>query len=176
VADAPVLRTQRLILRGLTAADFDAFASLWAEPGVVRHITGAVSSPAQSWSRMLKLAGSWPLVGYGYWAVEEAATGRFAGQAGFAEFMRGMDAGGAGLPEAGWVFAPDCQGRGYATEAMTAALDWADRTLQARMTWCLIAPDNAASIRVAEKVGYAGRLDTQHDGQPAVMMFRGRGG
>lgn len=171
----PVLTTQRLILRGFAAGDFDAFAAIWGDAQVVRHISGTPSSVSDSWSRLLRLAGGWPLLGYGYWAVEDAATGRLAGLAGLADFKREIDADIAGLPEAGWVFAPAFHGRGYATEAMNAALAWADGTLDADRTCCLIDPRNAASINVARKLGYGGRLSARFGDGETLVFFRERG-
>lgn len=152
---APRLETKRLILRETRADDFDACAALWADARVVRHIGGTPSTPGESWNRMLRFPGLWTLLGYGYWTLEEAASGRFCGQVGFADFKRDLSLDIDGVPEAGWVLSPDIHGKGYATEAMTAALAWLDAHVEAPASCCLIDPDNAASIRVAEKLGYA---------------------
>ncbi|MGX6646928.1 GNAT family N-acetyltransferase [Maricaulaceae bacterium MS644] len=172
----PVLKTKRLILRAFTAADFDAFAAIWGDASVVRHISGTPSSRSDSWSRLLRLAGSWPLLGYGYWAVEERATGRLTGMAGLADFKREIGADIAGLPEAGWVFSPEFHGKGYATEAMRAALCWADAALDAEKSCCLIHPNNAASINVAQKLGYGGRITAPFGEGETLVFFRPRGG
>ena len=168
----PVLKTDRLVLRGFRRDDFDSFADIWGDARVTRHISGAVSSRADSWTRFLRLAGCWPILGYGYWAVEDAATGALAGMAGFADFKREIGADITGLPEAGWVFAPAFHGRGYATEAMRAALNWADATLDAARSCCLIHPDNAASINVAEKLGYGGRSEAPFAGATTLVFYR----
>lgn len=172
----PVLKTGRLILRAFTADDFDAFAAIWGDAFVVRHISGTPSSRSDSWTRLLRLAGGWPLLGYGYWAVEEAASGRLAGMAGLADFKREIEADIAGLPEAGWVFSPAFHGKGYATEAMLAALAWADATLAADTSCCLIHPGNAASINVAQKLGYGGRITAPFGESETLVFFRARGG
>ncbi|MEQ8433536.1 MAG: GNAT family N-acetyltransferase [Oceanicaulis sp.] len=172
----PVLATDRLILRAFAAADFDAFAAIWGDASVVRHISGAPSSRSESWSRLLRLAGGWSLLGYGYWAVEEAATGRLTGMAGLADFKREIGADIAGLPEAGWVFSPEFHRLGYATEAMRAALAWADAALDADRSCCLIHPENAASINVAEKLGYGGRFTAPFGEAETLVFFRARGG
>ncbi|XBQ14894.1 MAG: GNAT family N-acetyltransferase [Oceanicaulis sp.] len=171
----PVLRTERLILRGLTADDADAFAAIWAHRGVARYITGKPSSPAESWGRLLRLAGGWALLGYGYWAVVEAESGRLAGMAGLADFQREIDADVAGLPEAGWVFHPEFHGRGYATEAMRAALAWMDDRPEGARSWCLIHPDNAASLKVAAKLGYGQAQEALFDGAATTLLWRARG-
>lgn len=79
-------------------------------------------------------------------------------------------------PEAGWVLSPAAHGRGYATEAMTAVLDWADAALAAPRVTCLLHESNAASIRVAWKCGFReyGRAD--YRGSTALLWARPRGG
>lgn len=174
MSDVPVLRTERLILRGFTGADFDAFAGIWGDAAVTRHISGAASSVADSWSRLLRLAGCWPIIGFGYWAVEDAQTGHLAGMAGFADFMRDIDADIAGLPEAGWVFSPTFHGKGYATEAMRAALGWLDARREGGPSCCLIHPENAASINVAAKLGYISGFSARFGDGETLVFFRQR--
>ena len=79
------------MLRGHTAADLDAIAAMWADPEVTRHITGVPSTREESWARLLRYAGLWPLLGFGYWLVEDRATGRFLGEVGFANFQRDIE-------------------------------------------------------------------------------------
>ncbi|MDO9501511.1 GNAT family N-acetyltransferase [Falsiroseomonas sp.] len=148
-AATPVLETARLRLRPHVAADFEALAALWADPEVTRHIGGRPSTREESWARMLRYAGLWRLCGFGYWAVEDRATGRFLGDLGFADFQRAMDPPAPALPEIGWVLAPHAQGRGLATEGAAAALAWL-----ARPCFCIIAPAHAGSLRVAAKLGF----------------------
>ena len=150
----PVLETPRLVLRGHRREDFDAVCAMWGDMEVARHISGKPSTREESWARMLRYGGLWNLVGLGYWAVAEKASGRFAGEVGFGMFQREIVPDYGDAPEAGWVLAPWAHGRGYATEAMQAALVWSDRQIR-RATVSIIAPDNAPSIRIAERLGYA---------------------
>ncbi len=113
---APRLETPRLVLRAHEARDLDAVAALWSDPEVVRYISGTPFTRAESWSRILRYAGLWPIVGYGYWAVEERATGRFVGDVGLADFARELSPPIYETPEAGWVLSPLMHGKGYATE------------------------------------------------------------
>jgi RimJ/RimL family protein N-acetyltransferase len=169
----PVLTTLRLVMRGHTAADLDATAAMWADFQVVRHISGVPSTREESWSRLLRYAGLWPLLGFGYWLVEERATGVFVGEVGFAVFHRDVEPSLGDAPEAGWVLHPGAHGRGFATEALQAALSWADAHLGRRRSVCMIAPDNAASLRVAEKCGYTEFARTTYKGEPTVLLQRG---
>lgn len=59
-----------------------------------------------------------------------------------------------GIPELGWALATPAHGKGFATEAVRTALRWGDEHLERSQTVCIIAPDNVASIHVAEKCGY----------------------
>lgn len=155
VLAAAVLATPRLTLRPHVPADFADSAALWGDPAVVEHIGGVPSSPAEVWTRLLGYAGSWTLLGFGYWCVRESATGRFVGEAGLADFKRDLDPPLGDAPEAGWALSPWAHGRGYGREAVGAVLGWADAVLAAPRTVCLIAPENAASIRLAQAQGFS---------------------
>lgn len=150
----PVLETPRLILRGHRREDFEAVVALWADMEVARHISGKPSTREESWARMLRYGGLWNLLGFGYWAVEEKASGLFAGEVGLGMFQREIEPSYGDTPEAGWVLAPWCHGKGYATEATQAALAWSDAHLPGQATVCITAPENLASNRVAEKCGF----------------------
>lgn len=167
----PVLETERLILRAHRLEDFEDFAAMWGDPNVTRFIGGKPSTREESWARLLRYRGHWAMLGNGFWAIEERASGRFAGECGFADFRREisppLDA-----PEQGWVLAPWAHGKGYASEAVQAGIGWAETHFQRRDFVCIIAPDNAASMRVAEKAGYrlAGRIT--YKGEPSNLLRR----
>jgi RimJ/RimL family protein N-acetyltransferase len=168
----PTVDTERLILRGHRVDDFDALATMWADPIVVRHIGNQPSTREQSWARLLRYAGHWALLGFGFWAIEERASGRFAGEIGLADFKRDVTPP-IGELETGWVLAPWAHGRGYATEALRAVLAWSDAKFPGRATACVIDPDNAASRRVAEKCGYRETSHTTYHDEPLVIFRRG---
>ncbi len=126
---------------------------MWADPNVVRYIGGKPSTESQTWMRILSYAGLWALLRFGYWAIEEKGGATFVGEGGFADFHRDIDPA-MRAPEIGWAFATAFHGKGYATEAVRAIAAWGDRHLAQRRTVCLIAPENAASVRVAETCGY----------------------
>jgi RimJ/RimL family protein N-acetyltransferase len=149
----PILETPRLTLRGHRREDFPSVAAMWGDLEVARHISGKPSTAEESWARLLRYGGLWNLLGYGYWVVEEKASGRFVGEVGLANFKREMDPPLGDLPEAGWVMTPASHGKGYATEAVNAVLAWADRNLKTPIV-CILAPENPASIRVAQKSGF----------------------
>ena len=171
---APVIETARLRLRAHALADFPESAAMWADPIVTRYIDGTPASEQQVWARLLNYAGLWSLLGFGYWALEERASGRFVGELGFAEFMRALEPSIQGTPELGWALVPAAHGRGYATEAVAAAVAWGDSRFGAdAQTACLISPDNRASIRVAAKCGYRELRVSSYGGQPILLYTRG---
>lgn len=173
---APELVTPRLRLRETRLADYQPAAELWATPSVVRHVGGEPFSGSHTWNRLLRFAGLWPLLGYGYWTVEERSSGDFVGHAGLADFRRDIGPPIAGILEAGWAVSPRHEGKGYATEAVAAVLYWADTHLTAERTSCLVAPGNRASLRVAEKLGFECAHETAFDGAVTQVLFRARHG
>jgi RimJ/RimL family protein N-acetyltransferase len=170
----PILETPRLRLRAHTLADFENSAAMWADPQVARYIGGKPSTREESWARFLRYSGLWALLGYGYWLVEEKATGRFVGDVGFGDFKRAVEPKLEGMPESGWALAASSHGKGYATEAAGAILAWADQKFPGAPTVCLIDAENAPSIRVAEKLGYHEFARTLYKDRP-VILFRREG-
>ncbi len=67
----PTLVTERLVLRGHTRHDFAGSLALWTHPGVIRFIGGRASSEHEVWQRLLRYAGMWAMLGYGYWAITD---------------------------------------------------------------------------------------------------------
>jgi RimJ/RimL family protein N-acetyltransferase len=132
-------------------------------------------TPEESWARLLRHAGQWALRGCGIFAVEEKETGELVGEAGFADFRRGLGADFDPFPEASWTIRPDRQGRGYATEAAGAALAWLAGTRGEAHTVCLIHTDNIASHRVAAKLGYTPFRTLDYRGYPAQLLRRDGG-
>jgi RimJ/RimL family protein N-acetyltransferase len=168
----PRLETQRLILRGHRKEDFPALAAMWAEPAVTQFILGKPSTEEESWSRLLRYIGHWSLLGFGFWALEEKATGEFIGELGFADFHRTIDPPLGERPEVGWAIRSRSHGKGYASEALPAVFAWGEERFKARETACMIDPENAASIRIAEKFGFREVLRTTYKELPAIIYYR----
>jgi RimJ/RimL family protein N-acetyltransferase len=172
--EIPTLETERLTLRGHRSGDFAEAFAMWSDPLVTRHIGGKPSSKQQTWMRMLTYNGHWSFLGFGYWAIQEKATGRFVGDIGFADFRRATVAEMSDVPEMGWALAPAFHGRGFATEAALAVVAWADRHFESPRTVCMIDCENVASVRVAEKCGYRTFERTAVDDRPTLFLERFR--
>jgi RimJ/RimL family protein N-acetyltransferase len=171
-----ILETARLRLRPQQVGDFAGTFSVWSSPDVVRYIGGKPSSREEAWARLLRNVGHWTLLGYGPWAVERRDSGSYIGEVGLFNLERDIEPGFDGLPEVGWVLSPGAHGQGFATEAVRATMGWADDHLPQRGTVCIIAPENAPSIRVALKNGFRQKLATTYRDEPALMFERPRGG
>jgi len=140
------LETKRLILRRWREDDFEAYASLCADPQVMRYLGGKTFDRTEAWRHLAMMIGHWQLRGYGLWAVEEKATGQFAGRIGFLN-----PEGWPGF-ELGWTLKREFWGKGYATEGARRALEYAFKKLDKQVI-SLIHPENLSSIRVAERLG-----------------------
>lgn len=172
LALAPELRTERLLLRAFRLEDLPEYTALHQDPNFYRYLGGKPHSEEDTWRRMLTIIGQWALLGYGYWALEEHATGRFCGTVGLAEYHRDLTPSIADVPEAGWVLAPRLHGQGYAAEAVTAVLAWADAHLAAPRTVCIIDPENAPSLRLAGRFGYREIARPIYHDKPIVLLER----
>ncbi|HEY1613409.1 MAG TPA: GNAT family N-acetyltransferase [Rhizomicrobium sp.] len=169
---ANALETDRLALRRHRRSDFGDCQAMWSDSDVMRYLGGRPFTREECWARLLRYAGHWDLLGFGFWAVIEKASGRFAGEIGFANFERDIEPSFDGAPEIGWVFMPWAQGRGYATEAARAVTAWGDAKFGSSRTVCIISPDNVPSLRVAEKSGYRQWGETDYKDSPVVMFER----
>lgn len=167
----PVLETARLKLRAHKLEDLPLCIEMWSDPEVLRYTIRTQSTPQRTWMRVLSYIGHWSLLGYGYWAIEEKASGKYIGELGFADFKRDLKPSIDGFPEAGWALMPKAHGKGYATEALKAAIEWGDRNFKTK-TVCLISPENPASIRLAKKCGYVEYARTQKEGEAELLLSR----
>jgi RimJ/RimL family protein N-acetyltransferase len=166
------LETDRLILRAPQRADFDNIYAMWSDLAVVRHVTGIAFTKEEAWARLLRSAGHWALMGFGYWVVSEKRSGKFIGEVGFGQYKRGIDPVFDEAPEIGWMLTSESQGQGYGTEAVRAALQWADTRWPEDEIVCIISPENAPSLALARKCAFAPGRTTTYKGKPTVVLQR----
>jgi RimJ/RimL family protein N-acetyltransferase len=145
--EIPTLRTERLILRAFRAADIDAWAAMEADPEVRRYRGNNPRTREQAWAVMESSLGQWALRGYGLFAVERIADGCFIGFTGVLHPADWPE------PELSYSLARAAWGSGFATEAARAARDWAFSAQKFECLASFILPQNARSIRVAQKLG-----------------------
>ena len=144
--DIPVIETERLRLRAFERRDFDAVAAYKADPDVMRF-TGGPEARHRAWKSLAAMAGSWSLMGCGYFCVAERRSDLCVGHCALFYPPDWPDR------EVGYTLAKQAQGKGYATEAANAALRFAYEALGWTTAISVIDPDNHASQSVAKRLG-----------------------
>lgn len=162
------LETERLLLRWLREDDFERYAEMCRDPEVMRFLGGQLLSDVEVWRQMAYFVGHWHFRGYGIWAVEEKSTGDLVGRIGFLNPI--------GWPafELGWTLSRESWGKGYATEGAQRALAYAFTELDRDHVISLIAPDNIASAKVAERLGERVEGKTEVFGKEVLIYGIGR--
>jgi RimJ/RimL family protein N-acetyltransferase len=147
----PTLVTERLVMRPFREEDLDAYTAMLRSEPVRRalHLPDTVSRE-DAWQQMAAFSGQWHLRNHGPFALEERATGRFVGRAGP---HRPERADWPGI-EIGWTLDPSVWGRGYATEAGGAAIDWVFAHHNVDVLYSMILAENSASQAVARRLGF----------------------
>jgi [ribosomal protein S5]-alanine N-acetyltransferase len=161
----PTIETERLILRPFEPSDAPAAFGWFGDPIVMRYSPGGPDpSLEQTAARLARYCGHQAAHGFSKWIVLERGTGRPIGDSGLLH-----------LTEYGWIdfgyrFAAPYWGKGLATEAATAWVRAAFGPLQLPRLMAFVHPDNRASIRVLEKLGFAAvRRDTMM-GMSAILF------
>ena len=170
--EIPVVEPERVMLRDHRLADLNAYVAMWTAPLVTRFIGGGARGREASWICFLRHAGMWRHVGFGFWAIEDKASGRLLGEAGFLELKRDIEPSIEGTLEAGWALVADAHGKGYASEAVGAFLRWGEINHPGMAMTCIIDTGHPVSIRVAEKHGFRERVRTTYHGEPTIVFDR----
>lgn len=141
-----MLETSRLILRQPQPDDWDAAKDFFMSERSVG--IGGPYSHGQAWRAFAAEVGHWQIRGYGMWVVTQKGADAAIGMIGPwcpADWPE---------KEIGWmIWAPGLEGTGIATEAARAAINHAWTVLKWDTIVSYIAPENARSIALAEKLG-----------------------
>jgi RimJ/RimL family protein N-acetyltransferase len=145
-APAPILETERLILRSPVAEDFEPWADFASDEATMRHL-GGVQVRSLAWRGLCQVAGAWTIRGFSMFSVIEKSTGQWVGRLGpwQPQDWPGREVG-WGLNRASW-------GRGYASEGAAACMDYVFDVLGWDEAIHTIEPDNLASQAVAKRLG-----------------------
>ena len=170
--NAPFLVTERLELWLPQQADIQAMIDIVSDPHTGKFL-GPAGNAADHFTRFQRNAGSWFLHGYGGFMVRERGARAMIGNCGVFHSLRGLGADFDDMPEAGWIIANGYEGRGFAGEAMAAALEWFDSEYGRQRIVCMIEPGNTASIKLAGKLGFTEtRRTNSPDGGDVVLFAR----
>ena len=166
-----MIETERLRLRPQQIGDFEPLHALTASEEMHRFL-GAKPSLEDNYRRLLAAIGGWSVFGFDRFVVLERDGGALVGTCGIFRAMRGLGADFDVHPEAGWIIRSDRWGRGYASEAMRATIGWFEQTHGRCRTVCMISPDNVASARIADKLGYRPMRAAEHMGGAVNLYAR----
>ncbi|GAA3054438.1 GNAT family acetyltransferase [Actinokineospora globicatena] len=163
-----VIRTERLSLRPLVAADLPTVTAIQGDPATARFRPGGASPPAECAENLAAWVAHWRAHGFGYWAVEHGGEVVGLGGLQHGEFE------GARYLNLYYRFRPSAWGKGYAPEMTLAAMAWAAEAHPHLPVWIVTTVDNTPAQRVAEKAGF--RETHQGDYRGALSRFYTWGG
>ncbi len=164
-----VIETERLRLREMSEGDAAFMLELLNDPDFKRFIADRGVRTLEAAARYIeeRFAESYRQHGFGLWLVEAKGEGAAVGICGL--LKRGEPVPGV---EVGYAFLPQSRGKGYAYEAASAALVYAREVLGAARLYAIVNPDNAASIRVLEKLGMTFERTVGMSGaSPDIKLF-----
>ena len=141
-----IIETDRLILRRPEERDFEGFKALMTDQEAAQFIGGTLHEDL-IWRQMCTLIGHWEVRGYGFFSMEEKATGEWVGRTG-PWFPHGFPG-----QEVGWSVVRAHWGKGYALEAAVASMNYVFDTLNWPRVIHSIDPKNVGSQAVAKKLG-----------------------
>lgn len=150
MSSAPILETERLILRGWRSSDREPFAAMNADPRVMKFFPSPLS--VEESDRLAdRIEEHFERHGFGLCAVETRADGKLAGFIGLN--VPWFEAHFTPCVEIGWRLAFDYWGRGLATEGARAAMHYSFAELGSKEIVSFTVPGNVRSRRVMEKLG-----------------------
>ncbi|MBU8897023.1 N-acetyltransferase [Corallococcus sp. H22C18031201] len=159
------LTSKQLLLRPIHADDVDTVFTLHSDPETQRY-TGAIGvlhTRDEARALLSRWEEDWTQHGMGYWAVEpRESPGQMVGIGG----VRRKEFEGRLVLNLAYRLSPRTWGRGYATELAQAALRFAHEAAPDIPLVALIHPDNAPSIRVAERIGLKLERTLDYEGVP----------
>ena len=157
--------TPRLRFREMTLADLDVMSSMLGDPVVMTYYPAPKTrNEAAAWIEWNQA--NYARHGYGLWIVE-THDGDFVGDCG----LTWQQVNGRSELEVGYHVRRELQGRGYASEAASACLDFARDVVGVGLLVAIIHPDNAASRRVAERLAMR-HLEDDGGGSGGEHMVR----
>lgn len=161
--DVPVLETERLVLRAIRPDDFDAYAAFYETER--SRLRGGPLTRVEAWAAFAAEIGHWVMRGYGFWAVDEKASGTNCGLVGL------YNPEGWPAPEVGWLVWAEHEGKGIAHEASLRARAYAFEDLGWKQVVSCISDGNHRSIKLAERLGATFDRRVPRQGRPDQLVY-----
>ncbi len=160
------LETPRLKLEPYDDSHYEGLRVMDSDAGVMRYITGGiVKTPEETWEGIRRVQARWDKYNFSWWAIKEKSSGAIVGAA-CLQHLANVD--GAPL-EIGWRLVPEHNGKGYATEAAKAIVNYAAEQVGATYLVAVADPENIPSQRVMQRLGMTYKAIEQHYDVPCVV-------
>ena len=164
----PTLTTPRLVLRPFAFSDLEELAAIHAEESFWWYPLRSAMSKDETVGFLERVLARYESDGFGIEALLDRVSGTMIGWAGLAvpHFLPEV------LPavEAGWRLSGPWRGRGLATEVGAAALEFGFTTGGLERIVSIYEPENVASGRVMEHLGFTyWRTTTGNRGEEVVV-------
>jgi len=160
------LETPRLKLESYDDSHDEGLRVMDSDAGVMRYITGGiVKTPEETWEGIRRVQARWDKYNFSWWAIREKSSGAIVGAA-CLQHLANVD--GAPL-EIGWRLVPEHNGKGYATEAAKAIVNYAAEQVGATYLVAVADPENIPSQRVMQRLGMTYKAIEQHYDVPCVV-------
>ncbi|MFS8183182.1 GNAT family N-acetyltransferase [Pseudovibrio denitrificans] len=161
----PRLETERLVLRSWQEQDFECLKTIFCDEETARYVGGA-RSEHMVWRQMATIIGHWHMRGFTVFAVERKEDGKTIGYAGPWYPLEWPE------PEIGYALIPEAQGKGYALEAVQAALGYVYDELGWETAISVIVRENEGSRALANRLGahYVGDINLPE--RPPAEIWR----
>jgi RimJ/RimL family protein N-acetyltransferase len=148
--------------------DVEDLLAMHADPLTQRVFGETARAEIEEWVERSER--EWDERGHGHLAIVDRADGSFLGRSSLRFWPELKET------EVGWVLMPGARGRGVATEAGRACVEWGFRDFALPYVTAMIAPDNDASLAVARRLGMTPlREDVLHDAPVVVYAVRRAG-
>lgn len=158
-----IAQTDRCIIREFQMSDLDALFELYAKPGITEFVEPLFSYEEEAEYERAYIENMYRYFGYGMWVVFDKNTGRLIGRAGLEH--REFEAEIGNELEMGYLFAPEYQHKGYATEVCKEIIKYARDNTEYKELNCFISEKNLASIKLAEGLGFNFYEQTNESGK-----------
>jgi [ribosomal protein S5]-alanine N-acetyltransferase len=169
MSDFPPIKTDRLLLREIVAADAPDLFAIHGDAEAMRWFGSDPLTDIQQAEKLVEAFASWrqlPNPGT-RWGIQRQAGHRLIGTCGLFRWNRGWKS-----CSIGYELASSAQGEGFMTEALSAILRWGFSNMELNRVEAQVHPENTASVKLLRKLGFAeeGRmreagfwLGTHHD-------------
>ena len=164
-----ITQTPRLLLTHFTEEDAPFVLRILNTPGWLQFIGDRnvkTLEVAEAYTKE-KLIGAYTRFGFGMYAVKLKDTLEIIGMCGLVKRDHLEHA------DIGYAFLPEFTGQGYAREAATAVMEYANRVLGLQPLLAIVTPTNNSSIRLLEKLNFAFQRRVALNGEE-LMLFKQR--